>query len=235
MAKEESRQSLVRHVADLEETRVLKLVRRLLDRGENPLTIIKDCEEAMRLVGQRYEKRDYYLSGLIMAGEIFREVMVIVQPFMEERLAGNGSGRVLLGTVQGDIHDIGKGIVEVALRCHGFTVEDLGVDVPPQRFMDRVQSDPPDLVGLSGLLTVAYDSMKETIELLRQGTVPGRPLIPVMIGGGMLNEKVCRFVGADFWTTDAMEGVRICQRVIPKAKRNASRPTKKHGHEQQKT
>ena len=204
------------HLADLDETYVLKLVQRLLDEGQDPLTIIKDCEQAMRLVGERYEGREYYLSGLIMAGEIFREVMALVQPLMEQQLAGSSSGRVLLGTVQGDIHNIGKGIVEVALRCYGFTVEDLGVDVAPQHFLEHIENNPPDIIGLSGLITVAYESMKETVKLLREKRTPGQAAIPIIIGGGMLNETVCRFVGADFWTTDALEGVRICQRIMRK-------------------
>ena len=220
MADPEIRQALIIHLADLDEAYVLKLVERLLNEGKDPLTLIKDCEEAMCLVGERYEKREYYLSGLIMAGEIFRQVMEMVQPFMEQRLEGSASGRVLLGTVQGDIHNIGKGIVEVALRCYGFTVEDLGVDVPAQRFLERVQSNPPDVIGLSGLLTIAYESMKETVHLLGEHSVPGKPAIPIMIGGGMLNEAICRFVGADFWTTDALEGVRICQRIVQKATNN---------------
>jgi methanogenic corrinoid protein MtbC1 len=165
-------------------------------------------------VGQRYEGQEYYISGLIMAGEIFREVMAMVQPLMEQRLAGNSSGQVLLGTVQGDIHNIGKGIVEVALRCFGFTVEDLGEDVSPRRFLEHIQKKPPDIIGLSGLLTVAYESMKETVRLLRENRVSDQPAIPVIIGGGTLNENVNHFVGADFWTTDALEGVRICQQIV---------------------
>jgi methanogenic corrinoid protein MtbC1 len=216
MADEERGQGLIMHLADLEESYVLRLVQRLIDEGQDPLAIIKDCEQAMRLVGERYEKQEYYLSGLIMAGEIFREVMTMVQPFMEQKLTGNTSGQILLGTVQGDIHNIGKGIVEVALRCYGFTVEDLGVDVPPKRFLEQIENNPPDVIGLSGLITVAYESMKETVKLLREKSLPEQPGIPIIIGGGTLNETVCRFVGADFWTTDALEGVRICQRIVQK-------------------
>jgi methanogenic corrinoid protein MtbC1 len=216
MAYEEMRQELITHFADLDERYVLKLVQQLLDEGQDPLTIIKDCEQGMHLVGERYEKQEYYLSGLIMAGEIFRGVMAISRPFMEQRLAAHVSGRVLLGTVQGDIHNIGKGLVEAALGFHGFTIEDLGVDVPPRCFLECIQSNPPDVIGLSGLLTVAYESMKETVELLREQSALGQPAIPIIIGGSLLDEKVCRFVGADFWTTDAFEGVRICQRIVQK-------------------
>jgi methanogenic corrinoid protein MtbC1 len=214
MAYEEMRQELIKHFADLDERYVLKLVQQLLGEGQDPLTIIKDCERAMHLVGERYVKQEYYLSGLIMAGEIFRGVMAISRPFMEQRLAASASGRVLLGTVHGDIHNIGKGLVEAALGFHGFTVEDLGVDVSPRRFVECVLANPPDVIGLSGLLTVAYESMKETVELLREQSTLGRPAIPIIIGGSLLDEKVCRFVGADFWTTDAFEGVQICQRIM---------------------
>ena len=201
-------------MADLDEAYVLKAVRRRLDQGEDPIVIIKECESAMGLVGERYEKGEYWLSGLIMAGEILREVMGLVQPRMEESLRGNSSGRVLLGTVQGDIHTIGKGIVSVALRCYGFTVEDLGVDVPPERFAEKIVEDPPDIVGLSGLITVAYESMKETVSLLREHYPSVRGSIPVIVGGSLMNQNVCDYIGADFWTRDAMEGVRICQNIV---------------------
>jgi methanogenic corrinoid protein MtbC1 len=216
MAEKEIRQELITHLADLDEGHVLEVARRMLDKGLDPLIIMQDCEYAMRLVGERYEKREYYLSALIMAGEIFREVMMITQPSMEQRFTGNASGRVLLGTVRGDIHDIGKDIVELALRCYGFTVDDLGVDVAPQRFLEHAQNNRPNIIGLSGLVSVAYESMRETVQLLRSQTAFGLPAIPIIIGGSTLSEAICRFVGADFWVTDALEGVRICQRIVLK-------------------
>ena len=212
MVAKKAQHALVTRLADLDEAYVLRTVRSLLDRGEDPLSIIKDCEHAMDVVGERYEKREYYLSGLIMAGEILREVLSMVQPSMEERLTGAASGRILLGTVQGDIHTIGKGIVAHALRCYGFTVEDLGVDVPPQRFVEKVKESSPDIVGLSGLITVAWESMKETVRLLREQA--GSLSVPVIVGGSLLNPKICDFIGADYWTKDAMEGVRICRRIV---------------------
>jgi methylmalonyl-CoA mutase cobalamin-binding domain/chain len=216
MAEEGIRQELIKHLADLDEAYVLDVVPHMLAEGHDSLVIMQDCEYAMRLVGERYERREYYLSALIMAGEIFREVMMITQPSMEQRLAGNASGRVLLGTVHGDIHDIGKDIVALALRCYGFTVDDLGVDVAPERFLDRVLTNPFDIIGLSGLVTVAYESMKETVQLIHSHTPSGQPAIPIIVGGGTLSEDICRFVGADFWVTDALEGVRICQQIMQK-------------------
>jgi methanogenic corrinoid protein MtbC1 len=227
MADKNIRAELITRLANLDEAFVLDQVRRLLAKGYNPLKLIKDCEEAMNVVGERYEKRQYYLSALIMAGEIFRQAMALTQPFLEKRLSGSMSGRVLLGTVQGDIHNIGKGIAEVALTCYGFTVEDLGVDVPPERFVERAVSDPPDVIGLSGLITVAYDGMKETIDRLKGLSDKGLPSIPVIIGGGTVDEKVCALVGADYWTTDALEGVRICRKIVEKKR---ARPSSSRGH-----
>ena len=121
---------------------------------------------------------------------------------------------MLLGTVQGDIHDIGKNILSIMLSCYGFTVRDLGVDVPPVDFVAAAGEIRPDIIGLSGLLTVSYDSMRETVRLVRAADEPSLVATPVIIGGGLLNPQVCSYVGADFWTTDAMAGIRHCQALM---------------------
>ena len=149
-----------------------------------------------------------------MAGEIFREVMELVQPVIEEQLTGNESGYILVGTVQGDIHDIGKNNLSLLLRCYGFTVYDLGVDVPPSEFLAQAAILKPDIIGLGGLLTLAYDSMRETVDLLRNSSSSDVASIPIVIGGNQLNEQVCQYVGADHWVTDAMSGVRLCQKLL---------------------
>ena len=208
------REALIQGIADLDEPGVLSMVRACVTAREDPVAVIAACEEGMRLVGERYEQHDYYLSGLIMAGEIFRQVLEIAKPALESALAGRAQGKVLIGTVQGDIHDIGKTILQLALRSHGFTVEDLGVDVPPHAFVERALAWQPDVIGLSGLLTTAWDSMRETIQLLRAQPWPGRRCIPVLIGGGLISEQVARFVGADYWANDALEGVRLCQQIV---------------------
>jgi methanogenic corrinoid protein MtbC1 len=205
---------LIHHVVELNEDEALNLVRQRLSRGDDPLSIVEDCHEGMRRVGERYEQGQYYLSGLIMAGEIFREVMELAQPFIETQISGDESGRILLGTVQGDIHDIGKNIQSMLLSCYGFTVLDLGVDVPPAEFLARATKFKPDVVGLSGLLTSSYDTMRETIALLRRSDDPIIARTQVIIGGGMLNDQVCRYTGADYWIDNSMEGVRLCQRLL---------------------
>jgi len=205
---------LVKLLADLEEEAVLEHVRQRVAAGDDPLEIIEECNAGMRQVGVRYEQGQYFLSGLIMAGEIFREVVEIVQPVIENRAARDASGRVLLGTVQGDIHDIGKDMVGMLLTCHGFTVIDLGVDVSPEEFVKQVAELKPDIVGLSGILTSSYETMRETVSKLRaQAQRDGRSF-PIIIGGGTIDDQICRYVGADDWVADAMNGVHLCQRLM---------------------
>ncbi len=216
MSEDNNLSPLTNLVADLEEQQALLVVRQRLDEGNDPLEIVKDCQAGMRLVGERYEQREYFISGLIMAGEIFREVMELVQPVIEKKLIGNESGQILVGTVRGDIHDIGKNNLILLLRCHGFTVHDLGVDVPPTEFLAQALALKPEIIGLSGLLTLSYDSMRETVELLHSSTDSHLRATPIIIGGNQLNQQVCRYVGADYWVTDAMSGVRLCQKLLTK-------------------
>jgi methanogenic corrinoid protein MtbC1 len=210
MSNSEPSAALIAAIADLQEETTLSFVRQRLEDGDDPLQVIKDCQEGMRQVGLRYEQHQYYLSGLIMADEIFSQVMALAQPMVEHQVSGQASGRILLGTVQGDIHDLGKSVVNMLLSCHGFAVHDLGVDVSPATFAGQVEQVRPHLVGLSGLLTSAYDAMRETVTLLRAGGYQG----PIIIGGGQVNEEVCQYVGADHWTTDGITGVELCQRLV---------------------
>jgi methanogenic corrinoid protein MtbC1 len=214
MSEPDDHTVLFDRLVDLDEPGVLRLVGERLERGDDPLHLLEECQAAMRQVGVRYERHEYYLSGLMMAGEIFRQVMEIVEPALVERLSGSGSGHILLGTVQGDIHDIGKNIFSIMLRCHGFTVTDLGVDVPPEHFVEQAAQLHPDILGLSGLLTISYDSMRETVERLRRGGDAQLARLPVIIGGGLLNAQVCAHVGADYWAIDAMVGVNLCTEII---------------------
>jgi methanogenic corrinoid protein MtbC1 len=212
--RNDPRNKLIGFVADLKEQEALALVQERIEQNDDPLALVEDCQEGLRIVGERYERREYYLSGLIMAGEIFREVMEILSPIIEVRLSGSEKGTILLGTVQGDIHDIGKNNLSLLLTCYGFTVHDLGVDVPPEEFLAQALQTWPDIIGLSGLLTSSYDSMRATAQLVRSNTDPRLGLIPIVIGGNQLNEQVCQYVGADAWVTDAMSGVRLCQSLI---------------------
>jgi methylmalonyl-CoA mutase cobalamin-binding domain/chain len=203
-------------VADLEEDAVLKLVDQRIDAGEDPLQIIAECNEGMREVGLRYEKGEYFVAGLIMSGEIFREVVERVQPLLEQRTEGKLSGRVLVGTVSGDIHDIGKNMFGMLLACHGFEVIDLGADVPPAVFAAKAVEAKPDFVGLSGLITASFEMMKETVTTLRKEAREHGLSFPIIIGGGMIDDQICQYVGADYWMPDAMAGVRLCEELLGK-------------------
>ncbi len=205
---------------ELDEDETLRLVLEALAADERSLPLVHACEQAMRVIGERYQRQEYYLSGLILAGEIFSEVLAAVQPGLERELAGEASGVVLLGTVAGDIHDIGKNLTGTMLRSFGFTVHDLGIDVSPDTFVESALRWRPDIVGLSGLITASYGSMKATTALLKAE----RRLEPppfVILGGGIIDEEVRHYVGADSWSADAMEGVRICQRVVAGKRRPA--------------
>lgn len=212
MSKLDIRATLIAAISDLQEETAMALVRQRLEAGDDSLQIIEDCQEGMRQIGMRYERNEYYLAGLIMAGEIFNQVMDLLQPVIEQQVSGQASGRILLGTVEGDIHDLGKNIVNMLLSCHNFVVHDLGVDVDPTTFADNALKLEPHIVGLSGLLTSSYDAMQETVSLLRaQGFQK-----PIIIGGGQLSDEVCQYVGADNWTNDAITGVELCKQLISK-------------------
>lgn len=210
----EQRKHFILQVSDLQEDRALQMVIQRLEAGEDPLNIVEDCQEGLRLVGERYERREYYLSGLIMAGEIFREAMELLSPVFGTRFQGSEKGAIVLGTVAGDIHDIGKNNLSLLLTCYGFTVYDLGVDVSAQSFLQAAAQLRPDLIGLSGLLTSSYDSMKKTVDTIRASADPRIAALPVILGGNQLNQQVCDYVGADGWVTDAMSGVRLAQKII---------------------
>lgn len=207
---------LARLVADLEEDAVLILVEQRIEAGDDPLGIIGECNEGMREVGMRYERGEYFVAGLIMAGEIFREVVELVQPLLEKQSKGKVSGRVLVGTVSGDIHDIGKNMFGMLLTCHGFEVIDLGVDVPPAVFAEKAVEAKPDVVGLSGLITASFEMMKETVSALRKDAQEHGLSFQIIIGGGMIDDQIRQYVGADYWMPDAMAGVRLCEELLRK-------------------
>jgi methanogenic corrinoid protein MtbC1 len=207
-------QGLSAAVAALDDKTAHRLVEEALARGETTDAIVQATKDGLQVVGERYERQEIFLSGLIMAGEIFRGVMDLVLPDWESAPESAGAaGKVLLGTVAGDIHDLGKNMASLTFRAFGFAVEDLGVNVPPEDFLEAALRSKPDVIGMSGLLTLAFDSMQETVRLLKShGEELGRPVI--VIGGATIDEHVAGWVNADHWTNDAMEGVRFCQQAL---------------------
>lgn len=190
---------------------VLEIVERRLGAGEDPLRILDDCRRGMTLVGEQFQKGDFFLAELILSAEIFKEATAIIEPRLSRAKAAETKGRVLIGTLQGDIHDLGKNILITLLRAHGFEVHDLGVDVPPSAVIEKVKALKPQFVGFSALMTTAFLSMKEAVALLQEAGL--RDSVKVMIGGGVTTVGVRDYVGADFQTTDAMEGVAYCLKI----------------------
>jgi methanogenic corrinoid protein MtbC1 len=198
-------------VADLREDEVLQSVRQILEAGGDPFQILESCRAGMNEVGRRFEVGEYWISDLVMAGMIFKQVAELLAPFLEGG-GGPSRGMVVFGTVKSDIHDIGKDLVIASLRSAGFEVEDLGVDVPPERFVEAVQRTGATVVGLCGLLTVAFDAMGDTVAALERAGL--RPGVRVMIGGGMVDEMTRQVTGADAWGKDPLEAVRLAERWL---------------------
>ena len=221
MKRNNNSQDLVHLLADLEEETVLEIVHKRIQSGDDPMRILEECNEGMQIVGRRYEQGEYYIAGLIMSGEIFREVVELVQPLLVKSTDKKSPGCILVGTVSGDIHDIGKNMLGMLLTCYGFTVIDLGVDVPPAEFAAKAVESKPDIVGLSGLITASFEKMKETVAMLRTESKKNDLSFPILIGGGMIDEQVCQYVGADYWLKDAMAGVRLCQSLLADQGRSA--------------
>lgn len=198
-------------VADLEEATVLKLVQERLTAGTDPLAILGSCREGMVAVGKRYEAGEYFVSDLIMAGELLKQATALLGSRIKSDGSG-GRGKVVVGTVKGDIHDIGKDIVVSLLKASGYNVTDLGVDVPAQKFVDAVKASSATVVGLSGLLTISFDAMKETVAALNAAGL--RSKVKVMVGGGPVTEQVREYVGADALGSDAQSAVTLCNQWL---------------------
>lgn len=207
------KQHLVNYVEQLDEENVLKLANELLNEGMEPLNLLASIKEGMNRVGVLYENKAYYIADLIMAGLIFKQVLELDKMIDHFHNKQNAKvGKVILGTVKGDIHDIGKDIVRGMLEVNGFEVIDLGVDVPKELFIRKVEEYKPDIVGLSGVLTYTVDTMKEVIDAFKVAGL--RDKVRFIVGGNHLTEDVCKFIGADSFATDASVGVLVCREWI---------------------
>ena len=201
---------LTNAMAGMKEQEAISIAKDLIDKGEDPLKIFASCREAMEVVGSRFEKGEYFLPELMMAGEMLREISELLKPLMKDGAkTGGDAGKVIIATVEGDIHDIGKDIVVLMLDVNGFDVLDLGIDVSPQKIVDSIKDFEPQVVGLSGFLTVAFDSMKKTVDQIE--AAGPRENIKIMIGGGQIDEEIKKYAGADAYGTDAMAAVQLAK------------------------
>lgn len=205
------RDEFVKALADLEEQRVIEIAKKRIDSKEDPFKILEDIRKATEIIGKRFEEGRYFVSDLIMAGEILKQVMEILKPLLGERKA-ESRGKVVIGSVEGDVHDIGKNIVIALLEAEGFEVIDLGVDQPPQAFVDAIKQHNPQVVGLSGLLTEAIESMKKTVDAIKEAGLRDR--VKIIVGGGRTSEEVRAYTQADEWADDAAVGVKKIKALV---------------------
>ncbi len=203
---------LVELMSDLMEEEALALVKEKIAQGADPNQILDDARSAMEVVGKRFESCEYFIPDLMMAGEILKEISELVKPLMLKEKGGQKSGKVIIGTVAGDIHDIGKDIVTFMLDVSGFDVLDLGIDVPVETFVAKIKEFQPQVVGLSGFLTLAFDSMKQTVEAIDKAGL--RDKVKIMIGGGQIDDEVRKYVKADAYGKDAVAGVQLAKKWI---------------------
>jgi 5-methyltetrahydrofolate--homocysteine methyltransferase len=201
-------QELINAITEMREEDALKMTHQLLAADGDPLEVLEDCRQAMDQIGKRFECGEYFVPELILAGEMLKQISDVVKPKLTQTARSEYRGRVVIGTVQGDIHDIGKDIVVFMLDVNGFEVHDLGVDVPPAKFVEAVKETGAQVVGLSGFLTLAYDPMKATVEVLKAANLSD---VKVMIGGGQIDAQIRDYTGADAYGKDATTAVNLAR------------------------
>jgi methanogenic corrinoid protein MtbC1 len=209
---------LIELIADLKEQEAMTVIKDMLASGIEPIQIMDICVQGMREVGSRFERRQYFISALIMAGEIMRQATEIIEINILQRQSDESKGVILLGTIQGDIHDLGKNLFAMLARCEGFEVVDLGVDVAPERFLEEAKRVKPDFVGISCLLTSVLPELKSALELLRKEFPEHHS--QVIIGGHCIDEHIFNHVQSDYWADNAVQGLTILKEVLAKKRSN---------------
>lgn len=198
-------------VGDLDEDKVMELLDEFVAGNpseEEAQAAVVACQEGMGIVGDLFEEGEYFVGDLIFAGELLTEAINKLKPVIGNAEADK-VGTIVLGTVHGDLHDIGKNIFKSMAEAAGFEVHDLGIDQPVSAFVDKVKEVKPDIVGMSGVLTLALESMKDTVDGLKEAGL--RDDVKIIIGGNPVTQEANDHIGSDAFTTNAAEGVKICQ------------------------
>ncbi len=203
-------------IANLNESEVARLVSEKIDAGVEATYILDECRRGMDIVGQRYKEGEYFLSELIVSGEIFKNSMKILEPYLPSEGSKDKLAKIVIATVKGDIHNIGKDIAAMLLKATGFEVYDLGVDVAPNTIVDKLIETEAQILGMSGLLTPSFNSMKISVEAVAEAGM--RDKVKIIIGGGIVNEMVAKHTGADAFTNEGIKGVDICKRLVQELK-----------------
>jgi 5-methyltetrahydrofolate--homocysteine methyltransferase len=207
----DNEQKLIDLIVGMQSPEAIDLTKAMLDGGANPNSILEICRKAMDTVGRKFEAGEYFVPELILAGDMLERISELVKPLLKTSGGGQQKthGKVLIGTVAGDLHDIGKNIVTFMLDVNGFEVKDIGIDVPVATFVKEIRDFQPQVVGLSGFLTLAYDAMKETVEAITRAGLRDR--MKIMIGGGQVDQVICDYTGADAFGLNAMHAVKFCK------------------------
>ena len=205
------RKEIVESLAKFDRDVLLQAIERLLNDGEDPMDLMRDLQEGMKIVGERFSSGNYFLSELMMSADLFTQAMKLIEPKLEG-IVRETIGKIVIGTPKGDIHDLGKNIFATVAKGAGFEVFDLGVDVPVERFLESVEEVRHDILGFSALITTAFEPMKMVVDSLTEKGL--REKIKIIIGGGVTIEKVLRYVGADAQTIDAVEGIEMCRQFV---------------------
>jgi len=204
---------LIDNIVNMKEKEALQEVQDMISNNVSVMEILKKCRTAMESVGERYEKGEYFLPELMMAAEIMNQVTEITKPLIQnEKKEEDNLGVILMGTVEGDVHNIGKRIVNFNLEANGFKVIDIGEDISPKEYIEAIKKYNPGLVGLSCLLTVAFDSMQNTISQIEKAGLRDR--VKIMIGGAPIDDKVCEYTKADGWGEDAVKAVKVAKQLL---------------------
>ncbi|MFX1281922.1 MAG: B12-binding domain-containing protein [Promethearchaeota archaeon] len=204
---------LVNAMVELDRSKVLEIMREELEKGTDPLSIIDWLSQGVKIVGEYFEKKEYFLAELITSGDIFENAFQELKPILEKsEISLQTKGKIVIGTVQGDVHDIGKNIVKTLLMASGFSVVDLGVDVQPEKFIEAVKQPETKILGLSALLTIAIDSVKDVIALLERENL--RNKVKIIIGGSAFTEEIANKLGVDAFGKDPQAAIKICQKFM---------------------
>ena len=200
---------LVTLIAELKKQKAIQVTEQQLKSGEDPLKILDDGKKAMQIVGRRFSEGTYFIPDLVFSGKILERIAELVKPGLAQTAHTAKQGKIVLGTVAGDLHDIGKNLVTFMLDVNGFAVYDLGIDVKPQIFVDKIREVKPQIIGMSGFLTSVYQAMKDTVDAIAAAGL--RNEVKIMIGGGVMDEEVRKFAGADAYGQDAMAAVNLAK------------------------
>jgi len=206
------RENFINAIADLKEEKSLMLARKKIEEGETPLKIVEQCQRGVEIVGKRYSEGSYFLSDLIMSEEILREVIEILTPHFPGGENIKKDAKIIMGTVEGDIHDLGKNIVIYLLQSAGINVYDLGVDVEPEEFLKALKETGASILGISVLVTYSINAVKKVVDLIKEAGL--REEVTIIIGGYPVNEHIKDYTGADYFQTNANKSVELIKDII---------------------